>query len=165
MIFVAVGTQKFPFNRLVNAVDQLVESGVINEPVLIQLGHSTYQPKHCCSVAFMQPADFMQKIAECDLFITHCGVGSILNALAMQKKTIVVPRRKEFGEHVDNHQLEIGLEFDAMGLVVCCEEISKLEHAMAACSQLQPKDVRISYKNAGTYVEQYLCEQLKSSPD
>lgn len=37
MIYVAVGTQKFQFNRLLRNVDDLIESGVISEPVFAQV--------------------------------------------------------------------------------------------------------------------------------
>lgn len=160
MIFVAVGTQMFPFDRLVIAVDQLVEKGIIKEHVRVQSGQASYQPKHCDVVPFMESSDFMRNIAECDLFITHCGVGSILNALSMKKKILAVPRQKKFGEHVDDHQQEIGKEFESMGLIICCEKIDDLAASIVACRQLEPKEVRISYKNAGKCIEQYLKQQF-----
>ena len=47
MIFVTLGTQNFSFNRLLEMVDRLVAEGVIQEPVMIQTGYSTYEPKRC----------------------------------------------------------------------------------------------------------------------
>lgn len=47
MIFVTVGTHEQPFNRLIEAVDRLCGAGVINEPVVMQTGFSTYEPQHC----------------------------------------------------------------------------------------------------------------------
>lgn len=47
MIFVTVGTHEQPFNRLIQEVDHLVETGVIKEEVFIQTGYSTYEPKFC----------------------------------------------------------------------------------------------------------------------
>ena len=44
MIFVTVGTQKFPFNRLLKKVDQLARDGVITEEVFIQTGNGDYIP-------------------------------------------------------------------------------------------------------------------------
>ena len=38
MIFVTVGSQKFPFDRLVRKVDQMVREGLIHEEVFIQTG-------------------------------------------------------------------------------------------------------------------------------
>lgn len=47
MIFVTVGTHEQPFNRLIEKMDELVESGKIKEKVVVQYGFSTYEAKHC----------------------------------------------------------------------------------------------------------------------
>ena len=47
MIFVTVGTHEQPFNRLIEYIDKLVGSNVLNEEVIIQTGFSTYEPKYC----------------------------------------------------------------------------------------------------------------------
>lgn len=46
MIFITLGSQKFQFNRLLQAVDQLIEKSVIEDEVFAQIGYSDYQPKH-----------------------------------------------------------------------------------------------------------------------
>ena len=38
MIFVAVGTQKFPFNRLLKGIDDLMDQGQLEEEVFAQIG-------------------------------------------------------------------------------------------------------------------------------
>ena len=47
MIFVTVGTHEQPFNRLIQAVDDLKRDGIITEEVIMQTGFSTYEPKYC----------------------------------------------------------------------------------------------------------------------
>ena len=47
MIFVTVGTHEQPFDRLLTEIDRLKENGTIQEPVMIQSGFSTYEPKYC----------------------------------------------------------------------------------------------------------------------
>lgn len=47
MIFVTVGTHEQPFNRLIEYIDKLVETGKINEKIIMQTGYSTYAPKNC----------------------------------------------------------------------------------------------------------------------
>ena len=42
MIFITLGSQKFQFNRLLKAVDDLVESKIINEEIFAQIGYSDY---------------------------------------------------------------------------------------------------------------------------
>ena len=47
MIFVTLGTHEQPFNRLVKAIDELKENGIVTEDVVIQTGFSTYEPRFC----------------------------------------------------------------------------------------------------------------------
>ena len=61
---------------------------------------------------------------------THAGVGSVLVALANGKRPVVVPRRKAFGEAVDDHQLQLGRRFAAAGLVTLVEDPEELADAL-----------------------------------
>ena len=127
MIFVALGTQKFQLNRLLQKIDYLVEKNIITEPVFAQIGYSTYIPKNFEFTAFMEQKEFKEKIMKCDLLITHSGVGTILTGINLKKHILVYPRLEKYGEHVDDHQVEIGEAFEAMGIVVCCKESDSLE--------------------------------------
>ena len=139
MIFAAVGTQKFPMDRLLKELDRLAETGAINEPVFIQTGVSTCEVRHCQGSAFLCKEDMAAKVAECSVMISHAGVGSILMALKAGKKVIVVPRRAAFGEHVDDHQLEIAQSFARAGYVKVVEDIDKLQDVIRSCGEWQPK--------------------------
>lgn len=106
MIFVTVGTHEQPFNRLIQEVDHLVETGVIKEEVFIQTGYSTYEPKFCQwsrLISFDQMSEFMQKA---DIIITHGGPATFMSAIANGKKPIVVPRQEKYNEHVNDHQVD-----------------------------------------------------------
>ena len=41
MIFVTLGSQKFPFDRLLQKLDQMIADGVIADTVLAQTGYCT----------------------------------------------------------------------------------------------------------------------------
>lgn len=126
MIFVTVGTQKFPFTRLIRTMDGLAGRGVLGEDVCMQIGTSEWTPRHC-SFDKYYPKDVMaQKIRDCSLLVTHSGVGTIVSACTAGKRVLVVPRLKEYGEHVDDNQLEIANAFEAKGMVVVCHDIHNL---------------------------------------
>lgn len=127
MIFVCLGTQKFQFNRLLKWIDQLIDEKVITETVFAQIGFSDYIPKNYDYIDFLCHDEFVKRIEECDLFITHGGVGSIQEGRQFDKKIIVVPRKAEFNEHIDNHQLEIAKKYDEMNLILKCEEYEELK--------------------------------------
>lgn len=139
MIFAAVGTQKFPMDRLLKELDRLAETGAINEPVFIQTGVSTCELRHCQGSPFLSKEDMAAKVEACSVMISHAGVGSILMALKAGKKVIVVPRRAAFGEHVDDHQLEIAQSFARAGYVKVVEDIDKLQDVIQFCGEWQPK--------------------------
>ena len=106
MIFVTVGTHEQPFDRLVQKVDQMVAEGKIQEPVMIQTGYSTYEPKHCDFSKLLPYSEMERYIREARIIITHGGPASFISALQVGKIPIVVPRKGELNEHVNNHQVE-----------------------------------------------------------
>ena len=122
MVFVAVGTQKFPFNRLLKEVDHLVEQGILEGEVFAQVGHSDYVPRNYAYQDFISKDEFQSCIDRCDLLITHSGVATIIAGLKQEKPVVVVPRISEFGEHVDNHQIQIAESFTKKNLILICRE-------------------------------------------
>ena len=135
MIFVAVGTQKFQFDRLLKAVDELVERNIIQEPVIAQIGNSDYQPKNFAFEKFFHQEAFEKKVRDCDVLITHSGVATIIAGLKQGKKVIVVPRLKKYAEHVDDHQVQIAQSFSEQNLVLMCGEADDLGQLIEKAKQ------------------------------
>lgn len=106
MIFVTVGTHEQPFNRLVKKVDDLVAHGNIKEKVIIQTGFSTYNANHCEAHKMMSFDEMQQALKDARIVITHGGPSSFIEALQFGKVPIVVPRREEYNEHVNDHQVD-----------------------------------------------------------
>lgn len=106
MIFVTVGTHEQPFNRLIKKVDDLVAHGNIKEKVIIQTGFSTYNANHCEAHKMMSFDEMQQALKDARIVITHGGPSSFIEALQFGKVPIVVPRRQEYNEHVNDHQVD-----------------------------------------------------------
>lgn len=126
MIFVAVGTQKFSFNRLLKKVDELIECGEITEEVFCQIGNSDYLPQHYEYKAFLDKDEFASHISSADTVITHSGVATIIESIKQNKPVIVVPRLAKYGEHVDDHQLQIAESFERLNFVFMYTEDKNL---------------------------------------
>lgn len=156
MIFVTVGTQKFQFNRLLAAVDLLVEKRLIREPVIAQTGCSTYRPRNFEAVDFMGKEEFDAAIQQCSLLVTHGGVGTILSGLKARKKIIVVPRRKAFGEHVDDHQMEIAERFEKMGYLRVCWKMGDLLSCCQSMEAFNCRSLEIDFSETARFINQYL---------
>ncbi len=127
MIFVTVGSQKFQFNRLLKKIDELIEKKVITDKVFAQIGVSDYKPVNYEYVDFMTQEEFIKKLEECNLLITHAGTGVIVNAVKREKKVIATPRLAKFGEHVDDHQIQLIQQFDELNFIEPCYELDDLE--------------------------------------
>ena len=127
MIFITLGSQKFQFNRLLIEIDRLIEEKKINENVFAQIGYSDYIPKHYKYKKFLDREEFSDIMESCENVITHGGTGAIIGAVKKGKKVIAIPRLEKFGEHVDNHQIEIVSQFKELGLIESVYSIDKLE--------------------------------------
>lgn len=108
MIVVTVGTHEQQFNRLVEYMDNW--AGEHDEEVVIQTGYSTYQPKHCVWQRFYKQSEMDDFIKNARIVVTHGGPCCYIEVVNLGKVPIVVPRLHALGEHVDDHQLEIGRE-------------------------------------------------------
>ena len=106
MIFVTVGSRNYPFNRLFIELDKLCEEGIITEEIFAQIGTSTYIPKNYKYKDFISQEDFLQKIKEADIVVSHGASGSIMKALNQGKKVIAVTRLEKYGEHINDHQIQ-----------------------------------------------------------
>lgn len=106
LIFVTVGTHEQPFNRLIQYIDELKRDSEIDEEVFIQTGYSTYEPKYCQWSKMISYNEMLKKVEEARIVITHGGPASFIMPLQIGKIPIVVPRKQEYGEHINNHQVE-----------------------------------------------------------
>ena len=105
MIFVTVGTNEQPFNRLILNVDEWKRDGIIKEDVIMQIGYSTYKPKYCRWNSFFSHQEMMRQVSEARIVVTHGGPASFIMPLQIGKIPIVLPREKKYGEHVNDHQV------------------------------------------------------------
>lgn len=127
MIFVTVGTHEQPFNRLVECIDELKKDGAIQEDVIIQTGYSTYDPKYCKWQKLFPYQEMLKLIQEARIIITHGGPSSFIMPLQIGKTPIVVPRRHEFNEHVNDHQVAFSKAVaERMGTIIVVEDMGKL---------------------------------------
>ena len=130
MIFITVGSQKFQFNRLLEQIDLLIEKKVIKEDVFAQVGASDYIPKNYEYKDFITQDEFKEYMSKASFVITHAGTGAIITALKNDKKVIAIPRLAKYGEHVDDHQIQLIDEFKELNFIEPVYEIDKLEQAI-----------------------------------
>ena len=128
MILVTVGSSRFPFDRLLRAVDLLPR----DEELVVQHGPSGVRPEGARCVPFLPFDSLGELVRDAHVVVTHGGVGSILLALSLGKQPLVVPRLRRFGETVDDHQLESARRFGRDNLVTLVEDPQELAGVIAS---------------------------------
>ena len=127
MIFVTVGTHEQPFNRLVEAIDKWKGEGKLTEDVVMQTGFCTYEPQHCQWSKLYPYKEMVRLVDEARIVITHGGPSSFIMPLQVGKIPIVVPRRKEFDEHVNSHQVDFSNAVaQRQGNLIVVEDVEQL---------------------------------------
>lgn len=131
MIFVTVGTHEQPFNRLVEYMDKWADEH--DEEVIMQTGFSTYEPKHCEWSKLYPYSQMVELVEKSGIVITHGGPSSFIMPLQVGKIPIVVPRKKEFDEHVNDHQVEFAKAVvERQGNIIVVDSISELGQAISS---------------------------------
>lgn len=131
MIFVTVGTHEQPFNRLIEAVDKMKAENGFDDNVIIQTGYSTYKPGFCEWKKLYPYDKMLELVNQARIVITHGGPSSFIMPLQIGKIPIVVPRQKQYGEHVNNHQVEFCKAVEArFGNIVVAENDEQLKSAI-----------------------------------
>ena len=116
MILLSVGTQKQQFTRLFELVVNCNE--LKNEKIISQSGYTKYENDRIESFDFISLEKMDEYIEMADLIICHGGVGTILSAIMKGKKVIAIPRLAKYGEHINDHQIEICEELEKEGYIL-----------------------------------------------
>ena len=161
MIFITVGTQKFPFDRLLQYIDKLIEKGILQEEVFAQTGYSNYEPRYYTYQRFLDREDFKQYILNSQLVITHGGTGSIMNAIKAGKKVIAVARRKEYGEHIDNHQEEIIQQLLGKKIILGVNQLEEIESVILTYQSAETTPYSSNTEEIIASIELYLFNLMK----
>lgn len=129
MIFVTLGTHDQPFDRALDLVPALAR----RDRVLVQHGATPPRPG-LSGVEWSEYLDWEPLAAhmrDAQVVITHAGVGSAVTALRAGKKPVLVPRLARYGEHVDDHQLQLAERLAEFGLAIVCTPEAPVDSLVA----------------------------------
>ena len=148
LILVTLGTQDKKFDRLLDAIEKQIELGNINEEVVVQAGYSKDYKSNKMKIFDLIPVDeFDDYINKCDLLITHGGVGSIISGLKNNKVVIAAARLKKYGEHTNDHQLQIIEKFSRDGYILSLDDFDKLDVILKKAKKFKPKKYASNSEN------------------
>ena len=156
MILVTLGTQDKSFERLLKEIDKLIKKNVINEEVVVQSGHTKYESKNMKIYDFLSPYELNKLRKNASFVITHAGVGSILDSLKAEKKVIGVARLKKYGEHTNDHQLQILDKFNKEGYIVAAKSVDKLVDALEEIKTFEVKKYKSNVDNMVSLIDDFI---------
>ncbi len=144
MILVTAGNATQGFRRLFEAVDKLSGEGAFGEEdVLIQSGNdSDFRALHCKQTGFLPLEEFMQLVRDAELVICHGGAGILYHCFSSGKVPVVMPRRKKYGEILDDNQIELVKALASEGRIVPAYEPEDLPGAIEEAMKRQKEKVK-----------------------
>lgn len=139
MIFVTVGNDFRSFDRLLRTVDEMAAR--IPVEIVVQRGYSNYLPGNVRHFDFVTMEESIDFIRNSELVVSHAGIGTIILCKKYGTPILILPRRKRYGEHMNDHQLEIAEALERReeeGLYVARQE-GELEEMMLKALQVEAR--------------------------
>jgi UDP-N-acetylglucosamine transferase subunit ALG13 len=125
VIFVTLGTQAFPFDRLLRGLER------VGEELVVQGGTSTFRPDGATWFDYLEYPELLEHVRRARVVVSHAGVGSVMTVVAEGKRPVVMPRLERHGEAVDDHQLPLARRLAAAGLATLVEDAQQLAAVLA----------------------------------
>jgi beta-1,4-N-acetylglucosaminyltransferase len=156
MILVTVGVNNHGFERLIRASDELAR--IMEEPFVIQYGKSSYVPVYALhKFRFIKDQEMERFFTQARVIISHAAAGTILQALKQGKPLIIVPRLKQYGEALDDHQVELSTALNAQGRVIEVRDASADTLMFAVQKAVTIKPMAFSNSNLIEYLKRILA--------
>ena len=128
-VFVTVGTDHHPYDRLVDACEAW--AGRTGYGCFIQTGTSKQASTVSGSSYLPYPA-MAAAMRAATAVVSHGGPATIMLARQCGRVPIVMPRDPERGEHVDGHQQKFSRWMAEKGQVILAESIDALDRHLTA---------------------------------
>lgn len=147
MVLVLVGTQKQDFSRLFREIENA--ASLKDEKIVAQSGHTKYKSNKIECIPFMNREELIKLIKKADFIICHGGVGTIFDSLYEKKKILAVPRLKKYGEHVNDHQIEVCSKLQDEGYILYFLDGENFDDKIKLLKNTKFKE----YKNNNKFIE------------
>jgi UDP-N-acetylglucosamine transferase subunit ALG13 len=156
MIFVSVGTQ-LPFPRMMEVIDEWAGKNK-NTAVFAQTA-SEISLLNVKSAEYLSAIEFQKYFSEANIIVSHAGMGNILTALDAGKPIIIFPRKAEFNEHRNDHQVSTAKKFVDHPCVFIAEDVASLTVALIDIATMSDQNSR-NENPAASELSQFLLETV-----
>tara|TARA_B100001964_G_C14255984_1_gene612463 strand:- start:4002 stop:4475 length:474 start_codon:yes stop_codon:yes gene_type:complete len=128
LIFVTIGMHSIGFDRLITKMDEI--SLNLDEKVIMQIGNSKYIPKNTEYFRLKTYPQIQEICKNARVIVAHGGTGSVITALKEDTPIITVPRIKEYGEVIDDQQIDFVKAMEDKTLVFPIYDLDNLENIL-----------------------------------
>lgn len=156
MVLVLLGTQNNSFYRLLEEIQKCIDDGTIKDKVVVQAGSTKFESNNMEIFNLIEQNKFNELIEQANIIITHGGVGSIVTAVKLGKKVIAVPRLKKYGEHVNDHQIQIVETFSKQGFIKGIKDVSELKEALIEVNTFIPNKLESNTEHIINIIENFI---------
>jgi UDP-N-acetylglucosamine transferase subunit ALG13 len=138
-VFVTAGTRDEPFTRLLQAVERLVQKGVIREKVIVQSGHTTYASNSMEIFDFCKAEKIDDLILNARYVITQESAGIGTQCLKYGTRFLVMPRDYHYGELPTKSDMNEDLHYrlEELGYTKVVTTAEELEQAIIGIDGLK----------------------------
>lgn len=143
-VFVSVGTDHHPFDRLIGWIDDWLPGDV---RCLVQYGTSA-PPRRAEGTAYLGHGDLTAMLEKADVVVSHGGPSTITECRRAGRRPIVVPRSPGLGEHIDDHQERFCARMADKGLISLAPDKDRFT-ALLATAMAAPERFRIGPGEGG----------------
>jgi len=130
LVLGTVGTDHHPFDRLVDWLDDWLDRAQRPVRCFVQVGTSR-PPTRAEHAQYLPYLTLEARMAQADVVVCHAGPGTIMLAIAAGRRPIVVPRRRDLGEHVDDHQVVFARHIAREGTIMLVETQHEFDERVA----------------------------------
>ncbi|BAH53756.1 glycosyltransferase [Rhodococcus opacus] len=135
-ILLTVGTHEQPFQRLISAIEEIIDSDRPNYCWKVQYGIGSFQERDGVeSVPYFSSNEIAARFEWADIVISQASPGIVFNALERNAWPLVIGRQKQYGEHVDDHQLDFATLADKNGWATEIKLTSDIAGQILKCSE------------------------------
>jgi len=144
MIFISVGSTRFPFARMDALVASVIRRRTRRESVFYQYGGSKPHLSgiNVTAVSYLLQSDLLRLMKRARIIICHGGPGTIYQALSLGTIPWVLPREERYGEHLTDHQVAFCRFMEQQHLVRIITETTALTAILKGPAVTKPKTHR-----------------------
>ena len=120
-------------------MQKAIDDGTITDKVVVQAGHTEFKSSDMEIFSFIPTDRFAEYLEQADVIITHGGVGTIMTALKEKKIILGAARLTQYGEHQNDHQIQLLEAFDREGYLIYMKDLSDISPYLKQAETFQPK--------------------------